>query len=110
MFTRLEDLYVASDTDSTKDPGVVVELKGVGGVAGWCRVAVDLDKAAIPAWISKVPWKVKEAEVVVTTKLNNQFAVDELFAAPGHDLQRLCIELTKPRTWCHSRPLIMSLR
>ena len=97
-FTRLEDLFVSSDTSSTKDPGVVVELRGMSGVnGGLCRVTVDLDRAAVPLWLSKVPWKIREADVIVTTKSQKTFAVDTLFASPRHNLQRLRIELAKPR-------------
>ena len=52
-FGKLEELYVSSDTSSTKDPGVVVEVKGVSGVRGGvCKVTVDLDKAALPLWLA----------------------------------------------------------
>ena len=95
-FTRLEDLFV-SDTSSTKDPGVAVELRGMSGLNESVRVKVDLDKATMPLWLSKIPWKVHEAKVSVTTKLGKPFALDTLFASPAHSLQRLCIKLTKPR-------------
>jgi len=95
-FTRLEDLFV-SDTSSTKDPGVVAELRGMSGVDCSVQVRVDLDRATMPLWLSRIPWKVREANVTATTKLGKPFAFDTLFASPAHDLQRLCIELTKPR-------------
>lgn len=96
-FTRLEDLFV-SDTSPTKDPGAVVELRGMSRVNGSVRVTVDLDKATMPLWLSRIPWKVQTADVTVTTKLGKPFALDTLFASPAHDLQQLHIELTKPRT------------
>jgi len=95
-FARLEDLFV-SDTSSTKDPGVVVELNGMSGINGSVQVRVDLDKATMPLWLSKIPWKVQEAAVAATSKSGKPFALDTLFASPTHNLQRLCIELSKPR-------------
>ncbi|KAF9644336.1 hypothetical protein BDM02DRAFT_3122072 [Thelephora ganbajun] len=95
-FTRLEELFV-SDTSSTKDPGVVVELRGMSGVNGSVQVRVDLDKATMPLWLSRISWKVQEAHIVATTKIGKPFALDTLFASPAHNLQLLCIELTKPQ-------------
>ena len=86
-----------SDTSSTRDPGVVVELRGMSGVNGSVEVKLDLDKATLPLWLSRIPWKVQEATVVATTKSEKPFALDTLFASPAHTLRRLCIELTKPR-------------
>ena len=96
-FTRIEDLSVSSDTTSTKDPGVMVQLRGVNGVNGSVRVSVDLDKAAMPLWLSRLPWKIQEADIAITSKSGKPFALDTLFASPAHNLQRLHIELTKPR-------------
>lgn len=95
-FTRLEDLFVSSDTSTTGGPGVVVELKELSGSNGSCRVAVDLDKATMPLWLSKIPWVVQGVEVTVTTKLGKPFALDALFASPAHNLLRLHIELATP--------------
>ena len=95
-FTRLDDLFV-SDTSSTKDPGVVVELRGMSGKNGTVRIEVDLDKATMPLWLSKIPWKVQEAKINVTTKSGKPFALDTLLASPAHHLQRLHVKLTKPR-------------
>lgn len=102
-FENLEDLFVSSDTSSTKDPGVVVELRGISGVSRSVRVTVDLDKAAMPLWLSKISWKVQEANVTVTTKGGKPFALDTLLACPAHNLQQLQIELTKPRALRHTR-------
>jgi hypothetical protein len=102
-FARLEDLFVSSNTSSTKDPGVVVELRGMSGVNGSVQVTVNLDKAAMPLWLSRIPWKVQEANVIVTSNLRKPFALDALLASPTHDIQRLCIELTKPRALRHTR-------
>lgn len=101
-FTRLEDLSV-SDTSSTKDPGVVVEFRGMSGVDCSVQVKVDLDRATMPLWLSRIPWKVREANVTGTTKLGKPFALDTLFSSPAHNLQRLCIEPTKPRESHHTR-------
>ena len=103
-FTKLEDLFVSSDTSSTKDPGVVVELRGVSGMNGSVRVTVDVDKATMPLWLSRIPWKVQVANVTVTTKSGKPFALDTLFASPAHNLQQLHIELTQPRALRHTRP------
>ena len=86
-----------SDTSSTKDPGVVVELRGMSGVDCSVQVNVDLDRATLPLWLSKIPWKVREANVTATTRSGKLFALDTLFASPAHNLQRLYIEPTKPR-------------
>ena len=101
-FTRLEDLFV-SDTSSTRDPGAVVELSGMSGVNGRVEVKVDLDRATMPLWLSRIPWKVQEANVTATTKSGEPFALDTLFASPAHNLQRLRIELTKPRALHRTR-------
>ena len=95
-FTRIDDLFV-SDTSSTKDPGVVVELRGMSGTNGSVRIKVDLDKATMPLWLSKIPWKVQEAKVTVTTKAEKSFPLDTLLASPAHNLRRLRIKLAKPR-------------
>ena len=97
-FTRLEDLFVSSDTSSAGGPAVVVELRGMSGVDGSVRVKVDSDNAAMPFWLSKIPWKVQEANVTVTAKSGRPFALDTLFTSPAHNLQHLCIEVAKPRT------------
>jgi len=97
-FTRLEDLYVSDTSSMTRDPGVVVELHGMSGVKGCVvQVRVDLDKATMPLWLSRIRWKVQEASVTATTKSGKPFALDTLFASPAHNLRRLRIELTKPR-------------
>ena len=96
-FTRLEDLFVSDTSSMTKDPGAVVELRGMSGVNGTGWVKVDLDQATLPLWLSRIPWKVQEANVTVTTKSGKSFALDTLFASPAHNLRRLRIELTKPR-------------
>ena len=101
-FTRLEDLFV-SDTSSTKDPGVVVELRGMSGVGCGVQIRVDLDRATMPLWLSRIPWKVQEANVTATTKSGKPFALDTLLASPAHKLQRLSIELTKPRASHNNR-------
>lgn len=101
-FARLDDLYV-SDTSSTKDSGVVVELRGMSGVNSSVEVKLDLDKATMPLWLSRIPWKVQEAAIAATTKSGKPFTLDTLFASPVHNLQRLCIELTKPRASHRSR-------
>ena len=103
-FTRLEDLFVSSDSFSTKDPGVVVELRRMSGVNGSVRVAVDLDKATMPLWLSRIPWKVREATVTVTTKSGKPFALDTILACPAHNIQRLEIELAKSRALRHTIP------
>jgi hypothetical protein len=95
-FTQLEDLFV-SDASSTKDSGVIVELHGISGVNGSVQAQVDLDNATMPLWLSRIPWKVREARVAATTKSGVPFALDTLFSSPAHNLQRLDIELTKPR-------------
>ena len=101
-FTRLEDLYVSDTSSMTRDPGVVVELHGMSGLNGSVQVRVDLDKATMPLWLSKIPWRVQEAKITATTKLEKPFALDTLFASPSHNLQRLRIELTKPRALHHT--------
>lgn len=95
-FTRLEDLFV-SDTSSTKDSGVVVELCGMSGVGCSVQVKVDLDTATIPLWLSRIRWKVLEANIAATTKSGKALALNTILASPAHNLQRLCIEVTKPR-------------
>ena len=101
-FTRLDDLFV-SDTSSTKDPGVVVELRGMSRTNCSVQVKVDLDRAIMPLWLYKIPWKVQEANVTATTKSGKSFPLDTLLASPAHNLQRLCIELTKPRALHRAR-------
>ena len=95
-FTRLEELFV-SDTPSTKDSGVVVELCGMSGAGCSVQVKVDLDTATMPLWLSRIRWKVQEANVAATTKSGKALALNTILASPAHDLQRLCIELAKPR-------------
>lgn len=104
-FTNLEDLFVSSDISPTNGPGVVVELQGmsVSGKNGRARVTMDLDKAAMPMWLSRIPWRVQEADITVTTKLGKLFALNTILAPPVHDLQRLQIKLDKPGALHHSR-------
>ena len=103
-FAKLEDLFVSSDTSSTKDPGVVVELRGMSGANGSVQVTVDLDKAAMPLWLSRIPWKVQEANVTATSKSGKPFALNTLLACPAHDIQRLYIDLANPRAFNRTRP------
>ena len=95
-FTRLEDLFV-SDTSSTKDSGVVVELCGMSGAGCSVQVKVDLDTATMPLWLSRIRWKVQEANIAATTKSGKALALNTILASPTHNLRHLCIEMTKPR-------------
>ena len=69
----------------------------MSGTNGSVRIKVDLDKATMPLWLSKIPWKVQEAKVTVTTKAEKSFPLDTLLASPAHNLRRLRIKLAKPR-------------
>jgi len=96
-FTRLEDLFV-SDASSTRDSGVVVELCGMSGAGCSVQVKVDLDTATIPLWLSRIRWKVQEANIAATAGSGKALALNTILASPAHNLRRLCIELAKPQS------------